>query len=73
MLLELDLLATSTSPTWVASVLGRDKEGVFTADFEGKNNSVVELGDGENMVLDCKVFLRQDKTVSLNEIILAKH
>ena len=72
MLVELHLLATSTSPTWVASVLGRDKGGVFTADFEGENNTLVELGDGENMVLDCKVFLRQDKTVSLNEIILAK-
>ena len=69
-MIELQLLGTSTSPTWVASLLGRDKGGVFTADFEGENNTVVELGDGENMVLDCKVFLRQDKTVSLNETSL---
>ena len=62
-MIELHLLASSTSPTWIASVLGQDKEGVFTADFEGKNNTRMELGDGDSMVLDCKVFLRQDKTV----------
>ena len=64
MLTELHLLGSSTSPTWIASVLGQDKQGVFTADFEGQNNTVVEVGDGDSMALDCRVFLRQDKTVS---------
>jgi hypothetical protein len=40
-------------------------QGVFTADFEGKNNTVMELGDGDNTMLDCKVFLKQEQTVSM--------
>ena len=44
--------------------MGRSKHGVFTADFEGENNTVVELEDGDNILLDCKVFLRKEKTVS---------
>ena len=31
--------------------------------FEGENNTLVELGDGDNIILDCKVFLKQEKTV----------
>jgi hypothetical protein len=34
---------------------------VFTADFEGESNTIVEMG--ESVVLDCKVFLKQEKTV----------
>ena len=48
---------------WLDSVLGQSKQGVFSADFEDDNNTWVELGDGENMTLDCRVFLKQDKTV----------
>ena len=44
-------------------MLGQSKQGVFSADFENDNNTWVELGDGENMTLDCRVFLKQDKTV----------
>ena len=62
------LLSTSTtSPSWLDSVLGQSKQGVFTADFEGENNTVMELGDGDNTMLDCKVFLKQEKTVSLSQ------
>ena len=57
------LLSSNTSPTWLNSVLGKSNQGVFTADFEGKNNTVLELGDGDSVVLDCKVFLKQEKMV----------
>ena len=57
------LLSSNTSPTWLNSVLGKSKQGVFTAEFEGENNTVLELGDGDSVVLDCKVFLKQEKMV----------
>ena len=60
---EVHLLSSSTSPSWLDSVLGQSKQGVFTADFEGENNTMVELGDGDSVVLDCKVYLKQEKTV----------
>ena len=53
--------------TWLDTVLGQTRQGVFTADFEEKNNTSLELGDGDNMTLDCRVFLKQEKTVSNNE------
>ena len=46
-------------------LLGQTKQGIFSADFEGKNNTLVELNDGDNISLDCKVFLKQEKTVSV--------
>jgi len=59
------LLSSSTwSPSWLDSALGQSKQGVFTADFEGENNTRVELDDGDNVMLDCKVFLRKEKTIS---------
>jgi len=58
------LSTSSTSPTWLDTVLGQSKQGVFTADFEGQNNTLVELGDGDNTTLDCKVYLKQEKTIS---------
>ena len=45
--------------------MGRTKQGVFSADFEDDNNTKVVLGDGDNLTLDCRVFLKQDKTVSV--------
>ena len=58
------LLSSSTwSPSWLDSALGQSKQGVFTADFEGENNTRLELEDGDNIMLDCKVFLRKEKTV----------
>ena len=67
MLIPDSLLSSSTwSPSWLDSALGQSKQGVFTADFEGENNTRLELEDGDNIMLDCKVFLRKDKTVSLN-------
>ena len=32
--------------------------------FEGANNTIVRARSGENVTLDCVVFLRQDTTVS---------
>ena len=52
-----------TDPSWLDSVLGQSKQGVFSADFEEENNTWVELGDGDNITLDCRVFLKQEKTV----------
>ena len=48
---------------WIDS-LKADKAGVFTADFEEENGTVVEVRDGTDAVLDCRVYLRHDKTVS---------
>jgi hypothetical protein len=45
-------------------VLGHTRQGVFSADFEGANNTRLEVDDGDNVTLDCSVFLKQDKTVS---------
>ena len=58
-----NLSSKTVSDSWLDSVLGQSKQGVFSADFEDDNNTWVELGDGENMTLDCRVFLKQDKTV----------
>ena len=58
-------MTTNTSLTWLDSVLGKSKQGVFRDDFEGLNNTVVEVGDGGNAMLDCKVFLKLEKTVWL--------
>ena len=51
--------------TWLDSVLGKSEHGVLSRDFEGLNNTVVEVGDGDKVMLDCKVFLKQEKTVRL--------
>ena len=58
------LLSSTTSPSWLDSVLGQPKQGVFSASFEGVNNTVLEFDDGDNASIDCKVFLKQEKTVS---------
>lgn len=54
----------TNSDFWLDSVLGQTKQGVFSADFEDDNNTKVVLGDGDNLTLDCRVFLKQDKTIS---------
>ena len=41
-----------------------------SADFEDANNTEVVLGDGENMTLNCRVFLKQEKTVSTAILLL---
>ena len=43
---DLNIMTSNTSSTWLDSVLGQSKHGVFSADFEGKNNTVLEVGDG---------------------------
>ena len=60
-----NLSSKTASDSWLDSVLGQSRQGVFSADFEDDNNTWVELGDGENMTLDCRVFLKQDKTVNI--------
>ena len=57
--------STTLSPSWLDSVLGTSKQGVFSADFEGRNNTVLQVEDGDNIVLDCRVFLRREKTVRI--------
>ena len=52
-----------TESSWLDTVLGQSKQGIFSADFEEENNTWVELGDGDNITLDCRVFLKQEKTV----------
>ena len=61
---DIYLSTTATSPSWLDSVLGQPKQGVFSASFEGVNNTVMEFDDGDNASIDCKVFLKQEKTVS---------
>ena len=57
---------SSTAQTdWLDSVLGQSKQGIFSADFEEENNTWVERGDGDNITLDCRVFLKQEKTVGI--------
>ena len=33
--------------------------------FEGQNNTILRARSGENVTLDCVVFLRQDTTVTI--------
>jgi len=56
--------SSNSSSSWLDSVLGQSRQGVFTADFEGENNTLLEVGDGDNIILDCRVFLKQEKTIS---------
>ena len=48
---------------WLDSLLGNSKKGVFTADFEEINGTTVEVRDGTRALLNCRVYLRHDKTV----------
>ena len=43
----------------------KSKKGVFEADFENPNNTIVTVRDGDSVVLNCRVYLLHDKTVSL--------
>ena len=62
--------APAEEPEWLESVLGASKEGVFTADFLSKNGTTVSVRDGGTAVLDCRVYLRHDKTVGEHEICI---
>ena len=46
-------------------MLGASKEGVFTADFLSPNGTTVTVRDGGTALLDCRVYLRHDKTVRM--------
>jgi len=56
--------ASPKQADWLDSVLGTTRQGVFSADFESPNNTRVEVDDGDNLTLNCAVFLKQEKTVS---------
>ena len=60
--------SSTNNPSWI-DLLGNLKQGVSTVHFDGVNNTVVQLGDGDNMVLDLKVFLNQRKTVSTDILV----
>ena len=58
--------ASSVSQTSKNSFLDSvltDKSGVFTADFDEANGTEITVRDGTSALLDCKVYLRHDKTV----------
>lgn len=48
----------------LSQVLIKSKQGVFSADFEDKNGTRINVRDGETASMDCRVFLKQDKTIS---------
>ena len=56
----------SDDKEWVDGLLGgKSKHGVYTADFLDENGTTVAVRDGDTAILDCNVYLRHDKTVSL--------
>ena len=44
------------------------KQGVFEADFESENGTTISVRDGRSVILNCKVYLIHDKTVSKRNI-----
>ena len=44
------------------------KHGVFEADFENRNGTTVTVRDGDSVLLNCRVYLLHDKTVSKHEM-----
>ena len=42
----------------------KSKHGVFEADFENQNGTTVTVRDGDSVILNCRVYLLHDKTVS---------
>lgn len=47
------------------------KQGVFEADFESENGTTISVRDGRSVILNCKVYLIHDKTVSKHRKISA--
>ena len=47
----------------------KSKKGVFEADFENVNNTIVNVRDGDSVLLNCRVYLLHDKTVSVLNIL----
>lgn len=43
----------------------KSKQGIFEADFENSSNATtVTVRDGDSVLLNCRVYLLHDKTVS---------
>ncbi|XP_071743348.1 zwei Ig domain protein zig-8 isoform X2 [Lepeophtheirus salmonis] len=50
---------------WLDGLLGsKFKQGVYSAAFENENGTTYSIRDGDTALLDCKVYLRHNKTVS---------
>jgi hypothetical protein len=52
------------SDAWLAKLLGKSKQGVYEADFEDENGTTINVRDGNSVLLNCRVYLIHDKTVS---------
>ena len=74
---ESSITKNTSSSSWIDGLLGgKSKHGVFTADFLDDNGTIVTVRDGETAMLNCSVYLRHNKTVSisaLNTISISCH
>ena len=57
----------SSTSSWIDGLLGgKSKQGVYTADFLDDNGTMISVRDGETAILNCSVYLRHNKTVSIS-------
>ena len=65
---ESSITKNNSSSSWIDGLLGgKSKHGVFTADFLDENGTTVTVRDGEMAMLNCSVYLRHNKTVSIQK------
>ena len=68
--LQKDILSNqniSSTSSWIDGLLGgKSKQGVYTADFLDDNGTMISVRDGETAILNCSVYLRHNKTVSIS-------
>ncbi len=55
---------SNSNEEWLDQLL-EPKTGVFEADFEEENGTTVTVRDGKSALLNCRVYLLHDKTVSV--------
>jgi len=57
----------SSTSSWIDGLLGgKSKQGVYSADFLDDNGTMISVRDGETAILNCSVYLRHNKTVSIS-------
>ena len=57
----------SSTSSWIDGLLGgKSKQGVYSADFLDDNGTTISVRDGETAILNCSVYLRHNKTVSIS-------